>query len=110
MDKTHVFLMLLVIAAVTAALRALPFLIFRSGKQTPEFVSYLGKTLPFAIMGMLVVFCLRNTAVLSAPYGAPELLSLLLVIGLQIWRRNSILSIVGGTVCYMALVNFVFPA
>ena len=71
MDKTHVFLMLLVIAAVTAALRALPFLIFRSGKQTPEFVSYLGKTLPFAIMGMLVVFCLRNTAVRSAARDRP---------------------------------------
>lgn len=99
--------MVAVIAAVTAALRFLPFVIFR-GKKTPPFLVYLGKVLPFAIMGMLVVYCLRGVSFFSAPYGLPELIACALVAALHIWKRNTLLSIVGGTVCYMLLVQWVF--
>ena len=101
-------LMVAVTAAVTVALRFLPFLIFGGGRKTPAFVSYLGKVLPYAMMGMLVVFCLKNVSIAAAPHGIPELISCTLVVLLHVWRRNTLVSIVGGTVCYMLLVQFVF--
>lgn len=104
----HAVLMVAVAAAVTVALRFLPFLIFRGEKQTPAYVSYLGKVLPYAIMGMLVVFCLKNVTFLASPYGLPELISGTLVVVLHVWKRNTLISIVAGTVCYMLLVQFVF--
>ena len=96
-----------VVAAVTMALRFLPFWIFR-GRETPRFIAYLGRVLPYAIMGMLVVYCLRNTAILTAPYGLPELIACVVVVGLHLWKRNTLLSIIAGTVCYMVLVQAVF--
>ena len=99
--------MVAVIALVTAALRFLPFLLLR-GKQTPPFIAYLGKVLPFAIMGMLVVYCLQDMTLVSAPFGVPELIGCALVALLHIWKRNTLLSIGAGTVCYMLLVQFVF--
>lgn len=95
-------------ALVTALTRFLPFLIFRGNKQTPDILIYLGKVLPCAIMGMLVVYCLKDTAFLSPPYGIPELLGCAAVAGLHIWKRNSLLSIGVGTVFYMVLVQLVF--
>lgn len=107
MIELHSVLICAVIAAVTAALRFLPFLIF-NGKETPKFVLYLSRVLPFAIMGMLVVFCLKDVSVLEYPYGLPELISCALVALLHLWKRNTLVSIVSGTVCYMLLVQFVF--
>ena len=101
-------LMILVSAAVTAALRFLPFLVFGGRREMPPFISYLGKVLPSAIMAMLVVFCLKNVSFTAAPHGIPELISAALVIALHLWRRSTLLSIVGGTVCYMLLVQLVF--
>ena len=98
---------LLVLAGVTLLTRALPFLLFR-GKQTPALVSYLGQVLPFAIMGMLVVYCLRNVTPLSPPYGVPELIGVVLAVLLHVWKRNTLLSIGGSTVVYMLLVQLVF--
>ena len=106
--NTHAVLMVAVTAAVTIALRFLPFLIFGGERKTPAYVSYLGKVLPYAIMGMLVVFCLKNVSILAAPHGIPELISGALVVALHIWKRKTLLSIVAGTVCYMLLVQFVF--
>lgn len=100
--------MIAVMALVTAALRFLPFLLFGGGKKVPPFISYLGKVLPYAIMGMLVVYCLRNITVLQSPHGLPELLSVAVVAALHVWKRNSLLSIGAGTVCYMLLVQLVF--
>lgn len=108
MNSVHIILMIAVMALVTAALRFLPFLVFGGGRQTPAYITYLGKVLPYAIMGMLVVYCLRNTPVMSSPHGIPELIAGALVAGLQIWKRNTLVSIICGTVCYMILIQFVF--
>ena len=108
MADTHSMLIVAVTAAVTIALRFLPFLIFGENRKTPEIVAYLGRVLPYAIMGMLVVYCLKGVSLLSAPFGIPELIGCVLVAGLHVWKRNTLLSIGAGTVCYMLLVQFVF--
>jgi len=96
-----------VAALVTMSTRFLPFLIFGEKRKTPELVLYLGKVLPCAIMGMLVVYCLKEVKPLVYPYGIPELLGILFVAGLHLWKRNSLLSIGAGTVFYMILVQVV---
>ena len=100
--------MVIVIAIATAATRFLPFLIFGGKKEPPKLITYLGKVLPCAIMGMLVVYCMKDVAFLAYPYGIPELLGCLIVAILHIWKRNSLLSIGAGTVGYMLLVQLVF--
>ena len=108
MDNPRSILMVAVIALVTAALRFLPFLILREGTPLPKWLTYLGKVLPHAIMGMLVVYCLKGINLTAAPFGIPELLGCAAVAGLHIWKRNTLLSIGGGTVLYMVLVQLVF--
>lgn len=108
MSNTQILLTVLVIAVVTAALRFLPFIVFSSNKKTPHIVLYLGKVLPFAIMAMIVVYCLKSVELLSFPFALPELISVAVVALLHIWKRNSLLSIAVGTVCYMLLIQFVF--
>jgi branched-subunit amino acid transport protein AzlD len=100
--------MILVIAVVTAALRFAPFFIFSSERPVPEFVSYLGRVLPYSIMAMLVVYCLKGISFAKAPFGLPELISVILVAVLHIWKRNTLLSIICGTICYMVCIQFVF--
>ena len=97
-----------VTALVTMSTRFLPFLIFGEKRKTPEIVLYLGKVLPCAIMGMLVVYCLKDVAPLAYPYGIPEALGIAFVALLHLWKRNSLLSIGAGTVFYMILVQVVF--
>ena len=104
----HDVLLIVVAVLVTMATRFLPFLIFGENRKTPPIIEYLGKVLPFAIMGMLVVYCLKDISVLSFPYGLPELIACAAVVVLHVWKRNSLLSIGGGTVCYMLLVQLVF--
>ena len=106
--SVHNLWMLIVIALVTTFTRFLPFLIFGENRKTPDIVLYLGKVLPCAIMGMLVVYSFKDTPVLTAPYGIPELIGVAIVAGLHIWKRNSLLSIGVGTVAYMLLVQLVF--
>ncbi|MCQ2433312.1 MAG: branched-chain amino acid transporter permease [Clostridia bacterium] len=108
MSTGYAVLTVAVIALVTAALRFLPFLIFRGKGEPPAFIGYLGKVLPYAIMAMLVVYCLKSVSVLSKPYGLPELIACASVVGLHLWRRNTLLSIAGGTIIYMLLVQLVF--
>lgn len=108
MNNFHAAAMIAAIALVTAGLRFLPFLIFRENRKTPPLVTYLGQVLPFAIMGMLVVYCLKGVTLTSAPYGIPEAIGCAVVALLHIWKRNTLLSIGAGTVCYMLLVQFVF--
>ena len=93
---------------VTAGLRFLPFLVFRGKKKTPAFIAYLGTVLPCAIIGMLVVFCLRNVDFSGVSGFLPELIACVLTAALHLWRRNTLLSIGAGTVCYMLLVQLVF--
>ncbi len=92
----------------TALTRFLPFLIFPAGKPTPKYIQYLGRVLPAAIFGLLVVYSLRNVDLFSGSHGIPELLSVALVVVLHLWKRQMLLSIAGGTVCYMLLVQLVF--
>ncbi len=94
----------------TVLTRFLPFLIFPAGKKTPEFVEYLGKTLPFATMGLLVVYCLKGISLTAAPHGVPEFLAVAAVAALHRWKGNSLLSIGVGTVFYMVLVQVIFTA
>ena len=108
MTDTHAVLTIAVCSVVTAALRFLPFVIFGENRKTPEVITYLGKVLPFAIMGMLVVYCLKDISFTGAPFGIPEILGCAAVAGLHVWKRNTLLSIGVGTVCYMLLVQFVF--
>ena len=101
-------LIVAVAALVTMSTRFLPFLIFREDRKTPALVTYLGQVLPFAIMGMLVVYCMKDVSFLTAPYGIPELLGCAVVALLHLWKRNSLLSIGVGTVFYMILVQMIF--
>lgn len=102
------FLIIIVVAVTTFATRVVPFFVFPKGKEIPEAVQYLGKVLTPAVIGMLVVYCLKNTPVMSRPYGIPELISVGAVIGLHVWKRNNLLSIGVGTVLYMFLIQAVF--
>lgn len=108
MNNTYVLAMVAVAAIVTAGLRFAPFLIFGKGRQTPPIITYLGKVLPFAIIGMLVVYCLKDVSFISAPFGIPELLGCAIVALLHIWKRNTLLSIGLGTVAYMLMVQYLF--
>lgn len=105
MNRQYEILLIAVVALVTMGLRFLPFFIFGGGKETPRFISYLGKYLPYAIMGMLVVYCLKGVSFINAPYGVPELLGVAAVAGLHLWKRNTLLSIAGGTILYMILIQ-----
>ena len=98
--------LIFIMAAVTILLRFLPFFVFH--KETPPYISYLGRVLPPAIIGMLVVYCLKDTRPLVYPFGIPELLSAVFVVAMQAWKRNSLVSILSGTVLYMALIQLVF--
>ena len=104
----HDVWMIVVAVLVTAATRFIPFLIFRKKESTPAIITYLGQVLPCAIIGMLVVYCLKDVRFLGAPFGIPELIGCAVVAVLHIWKRNSLLSIGVGTVCYMLLVQLVF--
>ncbi|MBR4138867.1 MAG: AzlD domain-containing protein [Lachnospiraceae bacterium] len=104
----YALVMILVIAFVTIALRFLPFFIFSGNKPVPKFVNYLGKVLPYSIMAMLVVYCLKGISFAKAPFGLPELISVAVVAILHVWRRNTLFSIIYGTICYMVLIQFVF--
>ena len=102
----HSLLIILTVSAVTVVIRFLPFAIFR--KHTPDAILYLGNVLPYAIMGMLVVYCLKNVSFISGSHGIPELLSITVVVLLHKWKHNTLLSILTGTVIYMLLIQLVF--
>lgn len=90
----------------TMTTRFLPFLVFHENRETPKFIQYVGKFLPSAVFGMLVVYCLRNVNVLQGTHGIPEFISILITAGLHIWKRQMLVSIAGGTICYILLLHF----
>ena len=92
----------------TMITRFLPFIEFPAGKPTPKYIQYLGKVLPGAVFGMLVIYCLKNVSILGGTHGIPEAISIILVICLHLYKRQMLLSIAGGTICYMLLVQFIF--
>ena len=104
----HNIWIVVVATLVTMATRFLPFLIFGEKRKTPKSILYLGTVLPCAIMGMLVVYCLKDVRPLAVPYGIPELLGCVIVAALHVWKRNSLLSIGVGTVSYMLMVQLIF--
>ena len=108
MQNNSTLILTLVMAAGTILTRFLPFILFPDGKQMPRYVEYLGHVLPYATMGILVVYCLKGVSLFSAPFGIPEFLACALVAVLHAWKRNSLLSIGVGTVFYMILVQMVF--
>lgn len=108
MTLAQQILTIAICALATMATRFLPFLVFHEGRPTPPLVIYLGKALPSAIFAMLVVYSLRNVDVLSQSHGLPELLAIVATVALHLWKRQMLVSIAGGTVCYMLLVQLVF--
>lgn len=105
-STTHALLIVFTVALVTVALRFMPFVIFR--QHTPRIILYLGSVLPYAIMGMLVVYCLKNVSLLTGSHGLPEAISITLVIVCHKIKHSTLLSILVGTLSYMALIQFIF--
>ena len=108
MTLAQQILSIAICALATRVTRFLPFLVFHEGRPTPPLVIYLGKALPSAIFAMLVVYSLRNVDVLGQSHGLPELLAIVVTVALHLWKRQMLVSIAGGTVCYMLLVQLVF--
>ena len=108
MTVTQQLITIAVVALGTMLTRFLPFLIFPEGKPTPKYIQYIGKALPPSVFGLLVVYCLKNVTLLAGSHGLPELIAIAVVVLLHLWKRQMLLSIAAGTVCYMLLVQLVF--
>ncbi|MDO4742721.1 MAG: branched-chain amino acid transporter permease [bacterium] len=102
------FVTIALCVVATMITRFLPFIVFSDKKPTPRYIQYLGKVLPPAIFGMLVIYCLKNVEILSGSHAIPELISILVVIALHFYKRQMLISIAGGTIAYMLLVQLVF--
>lgn len=98
-----------VVAVVTWMIRALPFAVFGRKKEVPPVVRYLGTVIPTAIIAILVVYCLKAVDVMHFPFGLAELISVAVVVGAHLWKKNVLLSIACGTICYMILIRTLFP-
>lgn len=108
MTTTQRVLTIAMVVLGTVLTRFLPFLVFPEGKETPKYIQYLGRFLPAAALGLLMVYGFKDVDVFSGSHGLPELISLAVITGLHVWKRQMLLSIAGGTICYMLLVQFVF--
>ena len=108
MTLTQQIITIAIVVLGTMLTRFLPFLLFPAGKPTPKYVRYLGKVLPPAVFGMLVIYCLKNVSIFTGSHAIPEMLSIALVVALHLWKRQMLLSIAGGTICYMLLIQLVF--
>lgn len=108
MTLTEQIIMIAMVVFATMLTRFVPFLLFPAGKPTPKYIQYLGKVLPAAVFGLLVVYCLKDVSLFSGSHGIPEAISIAVVVGLHLWKKQMLLSIAGGTVCYMLLVQLIF--
>lgn len=108
MTKLQQILTIAICVAGTMMTRFLPFIVFSSKRPTPKYVQYLGKALPAAIFGMLVVYCLKNVSFVSGSHGIPEAIAIVITVGLHLYKRQMLLSVAGGTICYMLLIQLVF--
>ena len=108
MSITEQIIMIAMVVLGTMATRFLPFIVFPHGKETPKYVQYLGKALPGAVFGLLVVYSLKSVSLIAYQHGIPEFIALAFVVVLHLWKRQMLLSIAGGTVLYMVLVQTVF--
>ncbi|WP_396128220.1 branched-chain amino acid transporter permease [Clostridium sp.] len=101
-------IMICMVILGTVITRFLPFFIFTSDKPTPKYVQYLGKMLPSAALGMLVIYCLKDVSLFRGNHAIPELISIMVIILLHFWKRQMLISIAGGTILYMILVQLIF--
>jgi len=108
MTLTQQIITVAMVVLGTMITRFLPFFVFPAGKETPEYVQYLGKMLPGAVFGLLVIYCLKYVSLFQGSHGIPEMISIIVVIALHTWKRQMLISIAGGTLCYMLLVQMVF--
>ena len=108
MTFTQQIITIAMVVLGTMITRFLPFIIFPAGKPTPKYVKYLGKVLPPAVFGMLIIYCLKNVSIFTGSHGIPELIAIAVVVGLHAWKRQMLISIAGGTIVYMLLVQLVF--
>ena len=107
MTTTQSIITIVAVVLGTMGTRFLPFLIFPEGKTPPAYIQYLGKVLPYAVIGLLVIYCLKDVPA-SSTYGLPEAIAILFIMVLHKWKKNTLLSIGGGTILYMILVQMVF--
>ena len=107
-DHRHALIIIAVMGLMTLATRILPVLVFGRGEKVPDYILYLGKVVPYTAMGLLIVYCLKDVQVLEAPHALPEIISLAAVTLTYVLKRNSIFSVIVGTVLYMVLVQMVF--
>lgn len=108
MTLTEQIITIAAIVVATMLTRFIPFLLFPAGKPTPKYIQYLGKVLPAAVFGLLVIYCLKDVSLFAGSHGIPELISIVLVVALHLWKKQMLVSIAGGTICYMMLVQMVF--
>ena len=101
-------IVVLLISFITFLIRVIPFILFPSNKETPKYIVYLGTVLPYAIIGMLIIYCLKQVSISTFPFGLPEFISIIFIAIIHIWKKNALLSIGGGTILYMLLVQFIF--
>ena len=108
MSFTEQLITIAVVVLGTMTTRFLPFLLFPAHKQTPPLVAFLGRVLPSAVMGLLVVYSLKDTSILGPTHGLPEVIAVAITVLLQLVLKNLLLTIAGGTICYMLLVQYLF--
>lgn len=108
MTTTQQIITIAMVILGTMLTRFLPFLLFPAGKKTPKYIEYLGKVLPAAVFGLLVIYCVKDVSVPEGNHGIPEILAIALTAGLHLWKKNMFLSIAAGTLFYMALLQFIF--
>lgn len=107
MNITEQLITIFMIALATIITRFVPFLIFKEN-NTPKYIHYLGNVLPAAVFSLLVVYCLKNVSLISAPFALPELISIAVIVAVHLWKKQTLLSVASGTICYMILVQQVF--
>lgn len=108
MSNAHMLITITLIALTTIALRFLPFWIFPPSKQPPALITYLGKVLPRAAIALLVVYAVKDVSIVTSPYGLPEMIAILAIVVVHVFKRNTLLSIATGTILYMMMVQLVF--
>jgi len=110
LTPVQIIIIILAVALGTMITRFTPFLLFPESKEPPKMVTYLGNVLPAAMMGLLVMYCLKGVSVKAAPHGLPELIAIIAIVILHKWKNNVLISIGGGTIIYMLLVQLVFAS
>ena len=108
MTLTQQIVTIAMVVLGTMLTRFIPFFVFPAGKPTPKYVQYLGNVLPPAVFGLLIIYCMKNVSIFTGSHAIPELLAITLVIALHTWKRQMLISIAGGTIFYMILVQFIF--